>query len=82
MYAIRSYYDLLLALAKTFFTLDIKHPGDIGTGAALDLLIGVIELHMQLVCQMSTNGTLARPHGTDEENIAFLSHVYSSNARY
>ena len=57
-----------------FFTFNIKYPTDVSTGATLDLLIGVIKLHMQLIRQMFTNSTLTCPHGAYEKYIAFFCH--------
>ena len=66
--------DLFFPFAEALFAFNIKYPGDISSCPTLDLNIRVIELHVQLICEVFTDSALTCPHGAHKENIAFFSH--------
>ena len=58
-------YHLLLAFAKPLFAFNIKYPGNISTGARLDLRIGISKLQFQVISKVLANSRFAGPHGAD-----------------
>src|SRR5690606_11245981 len=46
--------------------LDVEDPGNVGAGALLDDLVGILKAEAELARQQATNGGLAGPHGADK----------------
>ncbi len=61
--------DMLFALTKAVFTLNIEDPWNVGTGTRLDFMIRIEELPMQQLGELPANGGLARAHGPDQINV-------------
>jgi len=66
--------DFFFAIAKASFAFDIKNPAHIRSGASLNFLIGIEELHVELLSQLTANSAFAGTHRPNQKDIAFLCH--------
>src|SRR5690606_40719768 len=58
-----------LAHPEAGLALDIENPRDVGAGALLDDLVGVVKGQAQFVSEQATDSGLACSHGTDEKDV-------------
>ena len=67
---------LRLACAEARFALNVENHRDAHAAAALDLLVGIVEVALQAPCEQAPHGRLARAHHADQDEAAFGFHGF------